>query len=221
MDCLNCGAPLTTKSCVCTFCASVNDTDLRAIGRHKTASAGSEHVCPRCEVKMETVSLGTGDACTVERCGECLGMFFGPQELDAMIDASVTRVHETDYERLDIIVEEESRSREQVKYVKCPDCRQMMHRKSFGRRSGVIVDSCRHHGVWLDGGELAQILKWVAAGGRIHEEKKQQDRQRRELSDLKLRRFQAEQERMGPSLRRYAGEDFLVTFVRGLFRLLR
>jgi Zn-finger nucleic acid-binding protein len=41
-----------------------------------------------------------------------------------------------------------------------------MHRKSYGARAGVVVDRCRLHGVWLDGGELNQLLKWAGAGGR-------------------------------------------------------
>jgi len=42
----------------------------------------------------------------------------------------------------------------------------MMIRRNFGRRSGVVMDVCRDHGTWLDGGELAQIIKWSTAGGQ-------------------------------------------------------
>ena len=43
---------------------------------------------------------------------------------------------------------------EQVKYVKCPVCRILMNRVSFGYRSGVVVDRCGKHGIWLDNGEI-------------------------------------------------------------------
>jgi Zn-finger nucleic acid-binding protein len=36
---------------------------------------------------------------------------------------------------------------------------------NFGRRSGILVDQCRDHGVWLDGDELARILRWIRSGG--------------------------------------------------------
>jgi hypothetical protein len=41
----------------------------------------------------------------------------------------------------------------------------MMNRRNFGRRSGVIVDVCRSHGVWFDPSELTSVLAFVARGG--------------------------------------------------------
>jgi len=40
-----------------------------------------------------------------------------------------------------------------------------MHRRNFGRTSGVIVDVCEIHGTWFDVGELPWILGFVARGG--------------------------------------------------------
>ncbi|RIL01515.1 MAG: hypothetical protein DCC71_17510 [Proteobacteria bacterium] len=40
-----------------------------------------------------------------------------------------------------------------------------MHRKNYGRRSGVIVDWCGPHGTWLDADELEQIAGFIAGGG--------------------------------------------------------
>lgn len=40
-----------------------------------------------------------------------------------------------------------------------------MNRKLYGKRSGVIVDSCRDHGLWLDAGKLRQLMEWSRAGG--------------------------------------------------------
>ena len=31
--------------------------------------------------------------------------------------------------------------------------------------SGVILDVCEEHGIWLDGGELRQIMDWYEVGG--------------------------------------------------------
>lgn len=52
-----------------------------------------------------------------------------------------------------------------VVYRKCPSCAQMMHRRNFGRVSGVIVDECRRCGTWFDEGELEAVLNFVRAGG--------------------------------------------------------
>ena len=40
-----------------------------------------------------------------------------------------------------------------------------MHRKNYGKRSGVIVDWCGAHGTWLDADELEQIAAFIAGGG--------------------------------------------------------
>jgi len=52
-----------------------------------------------------------------------------------------------------------------VAYRKCPICGDLMQRKNFGKRSGVIVDWCGEHGVWLDADELESIATFISRGG--------------------------------------------------------
>ena len=52
-----------------------------------------------------------------------------------------------------------------VVYLKCPDCQRHMHRRNFARASGVIIDECKEHGVWLDCDELGKVAAFVASGG--------------------------------------------------------
>ncbi len=40
-----------------------------------------------------------------------------------------------------------------------------MSRKNFRRISGVLIDQCRDHGIWLDAGELDHIRCFIANGG--------------------------------------------------------
>lgn len=54
----------------------------------------------------------------------------------------------------------------EVRYRECPRCREIMTRRNFGSISGVIVDECRRHGLWLDAGELEAVEAFVRAGGR-------------------------------------------------------
>ncbi len=43
---------------------------------------------------------------------------------------------------------------------KCPICGQTMKVINIGQMPEIVVDSCqRGHGLWFDGGELAQLLK--------------------------------------------------------------
>jgi hypothetical protein len=37
--------------------------------------------------------------------------------------------------------------------------------RHYGRRSGVIIDVCRNHGIWFDADELPRILEWIRQGG--------------------------------------------------------
>ncbi len=41
-----------------------------------------------------------------------------------------------------------------------------MNRVNFAYRSGVVVDKCRDHGLWLKSGELIHLLEWKKAGGQ-------------------------------------------------------
>lgn len=34
-------------------------------------------------------------------------------------------------------------------------------------RSGVVVDRCRVHGIWLNSGEITHLMEWKKAGGQI------------------------------------------------------
>jgi len=52
-----------------------------------------------------------------------------------------------------------------VKYLPCPRCRQLMNRKNFAQRSGIIVDVCAEHGTWFDANELHHIVQFIRNGG--------------------------------------------------------
>lgn len=54
---------------------------------------------------------------------------------------------------------------DEVRYLPCPQCHSQMNRTNFGKVSGVIVDVCRAHGTWFDGGELTRAVAFAASGG--------------------------------------------------------
>ena len=61
-----------------------------------------------------------------------------------------------------------------------------MHRKNFGRKSGIILDSCRSHGLWFDADELDGVVRWIRTGGesaarRRRREMESEEKQREEL----------------------------------------
>ncbi len=184
MNCSNCGSALPAKSNICTYCESLNDTDLRGITDRSVAGAVAPRVCPMCGVNMKHVEVP--GYFIIERCDNCYGLFFDPSELEALTDTAVSHVYEVDLIRLKNIIEEEGvKSERDQSYVRCPVCREMMNRQQFGSRSGVVIDRCRLHGVWLDAGELGQVFKWIKAGGRIYDEKRQLDALKREQIAIK------------------------------------
>jgi Zn-finger nucleic acid-binding protein len=54
---------------------------------------------------------------------------------------------------------------EPVKYRPCPVCRQFMNRMNYAKRSGVVLDVCKTHGLWFDRDELRRVLAFIAGGG--------------------------------------------------------
>jgi Zn-finger nucleic acid-binding protein len=60
------------------------------------------------------------------------------------------------------------RNQTRVMYLKCPACKNQMNRRNFMRASGVIIDECRAHGVWLDCDELGKIGDYISSGGLEH-----------------------------------------------------
>jgi Zn-finger nucleic acid-binding protein len=73
----------------------------------------------------------------------------------------------------------------EVRYRRCVACGTMMNRINFGRVSGTVIDVCKGHGVFLDAGELHQIVVFLQSGGldrarqrQIEDLKEEQDRLR-------------------------------------------
>jgi Zn-finger nucleic acid-binding protein len=166
MNCVNCGAALPARSDICEYCNTRNDTDLRRFDVRPGEE--SDRKCPRCDILMETVTIVSAGATHVERCNECFGIFFDRYELEDLLEAAISRVDDVDFQRLVTLVEEGRKQEHGVGYVRCPVCANHMYRRAYGRQSGIVVDTCKAHGVWLDGGELGSILRWARIGGLTH-----------------------------------------------------
>jgi len=173
--CSNCSAPLPPNTIKCDYCGSRNDTDLKGIHHYTTHEIESERTCPRCSVSLRTIDLKIQDKFLIERCDDCLGLFFDPGELEALLEASVKNVFDIKRGRFESINKTLRNTEYGVNYIKCPVCSNIMNRINFGTKSGVIIDRCKDHGVWLDGGELRHLFEWMKAGGKLlHQERKEE-----------------------------------------------
>jgi Zn-finger nucleic acid-binding protein len=59
-----------------------------------------------------------------------------------------------------------------------------MARKNFRGISGVLIDICQDHGVWLDAGELEQIRCFIANGGLQESQDKQIQKNSEQLAHV-------------------------------------
>lgn len=189
MNCMNCGSALPVHSDICRYCGTLNDTDIgRLRPRQAEWEKPSDLTCPRCEIPLKGLKVTIDRVFRVERCGGCLGIFFGPPgELEELLDLAVPHLREIDFERLANFAEESKQEAWPTRYIPCPVCGKFMNRKNYGALAGVIVDRCKDHGLWLDGGELGKLLRWARMGGREKTELQARERQRMEERNAMFR----------------------------------
>ena len=171
-SCSRCSAPLPANSQICRYCGVRNDIDLRGKHDYRVMAKQSSRLCPHCRISLQTIQLDFTPALHIERCNQCYGLFFDPGEVERLLENAVSPVLAVNHELIGSINEERYRKEQVVKYIKCPVCEILMNRVVFGHRSGVVVDRCKSHGVWLDGGEVSHLLEWKRAGGQLLHDKK-------------------------------------------------
>lgn len=183
--CKSCSAPLPANTNFCQYCGVRNDVDLQN-RQDYTITAQSERICPVCHIPLQTIDLKVNGHLYIERCNTCFGLFFDPGEVEALLESSVSGVFSVNWQLLDNINQERYPVDQKVKYVKCPVCQVLMNRVNFGYRSGVVVDQCSKHGIWLDSGEIMHLMEWKKAGGQLWNQQQQQEKQDRKTSPLDL-----------------------------------
>jgi Zn-finger nucleic acid-binding protein len=169
--CISCAAPLPANTNKCLYCGTHNDVDLKSRHPYSITLTQSERLCPHCEIPLQTIDLNLNGAFLIERCGNCFGLFFDPGEIDSLLESTVSNVFTINRQHLDTINRDRYRADKKVKYLKCPVCRVLMNRRVFASRSGIVIDQCASHGIWLDSGEITHLMEWKKAGGQLlHEQ---------------------------------------------------
>lgn len=168
--CNRCSAPLPANTNKCRYCDTRNDVDLTGKQGFAIQSQSERH-CPHCAIPMQTINLNLGGPFLIERCEQCYGLFFDPGQVEALLESSVSNVFHINPQHLDAINNDRFQPNKPVKYVKCPVCQVLMNRNAYGYRSGVVIDRCKNHGIWLDSGEITHLMEWKKAGGQLlHEQ---------------------------------------------------
>ena len=191
MRCSGCGAP-RSEGPSCTHCGSSfakYEQDLTSICPHCVTrvsdlarfchSCGqgiavdgavgdlSDMICPACEGGEQHMhSRSLAQDLSLLECSGCAGLWIGTKTFDHVVRRAEEMVTNFTPERLDALDHaRDSLAAGPVRYRPCPECKALMNRSQYGKYSRVIVDTCKQHGMWLDAGELTQILEWVRAGG--------------------------------------------------------
>jgi Zn-finger nucleic acid-binding protein len=134
--------------------------------------------CPRCSEALQALRLG---ATTVQECAACGGLWVDPDSLQKLCDTRED--HAGVASSLEARVPRNPAAPDTVRYIPCPRCAKLMNRVNFAHTSGVILDVCKTHGVWLDRGELQRVVGFVEHGGmaasREHEREQLANERRR------------------------------------------
>lgn len=112
--------------------------------------------CPRCNTPLEAAQ---SDGAGLHECPRCGGVFVPKDVLAELLTRAELSGPFAEPARRPVL------ALDQVRYVSCPQCHSSMNRMNFGRVSGVIVDICKPHGTWFDGGELTRVIAFAASGG--------------------------------------------------------
>ncbi len=151
--CPSCFTPVFDGSRYCHACGEY----LLTPATQATKDQDSDLDCPRCDEKLKTRVQGDFH---LQHCLGCGGLWI---DHDAFRRVLENRGNDKSMENLlgkapglDI-----APARRPVAYLPCPRCRQLMHRRNFASRSGIIIDECAAHGVWFDRDELAAVIRYA------------------------------------------------------------
>ena len=162
--CAHCAAPLHPIRCPWCFGWTYTETrDCAHCG--STAQAPAEGVspsCPSCRVPLSSRVLGRA---RLAGCARCAGVWADAESFKTICADNETQ---STYLGDGSILPSPPVGDPQaspIVYRPCAVCGELMNRFNFAGSSGVILDSCRSHGVWFDPDELRHIIAFIRGGG--------------------------------------------------------
>ena len=184
--CNYCGARLATVACASCFGmmfrGSKHCPRCGALAAQRADAELAVRKCPRCRIDMNSITLGTT---AIRECERCLGLW-----VDVPAFEKICADREQQAAVLGAASPEPTKpvqDTDKVRYVPCPECKQLMNRINFARCSGVVVDVCKGHGTWFDRDELSRIVEFIRGGGldaARAREKAALEEERRQLESL-------------------------------------
>jgi len=152
MACPGCFALVPVRAAHCPGCG--------ALLAPRESSPADGAPCPACAKPLATAKVGELE---IQECRACGGLW-----LDRAVFEQLGASRERQGAVLGALPAQEpppAKRLEPVKYRPCPACRQFMNRVNYAKRSGVVLDVCKGHGLWFDKDELRRVLAFIAGGG--------------------------------------------------------
>jgi len=145
--CIHCGKSINVKYTTCPICGGHIREKVKALSP----------ICPRCKASLKII---VKDGEEYDLCPKCGGLWLDKGEFHRATRTS------TVYREVNIKSEyKRGPYTDPGGYIPCVRCGKLMNRRNFGRISGVMIDKCGRHGVWLDAGELEKIRHFIVDGG--------------------------------------------------------
>ncbi len=241
--CSACGAPREEHASACVFCKAdftLHEQDLHTIcpsclsrvsdrarfchhcGGNLSAESTSVNVsdlsCPHCQndQKLSHRQIGA-DKIPVLECNLCAGLWLGSNTFDELTKKASDQVIVIEDFVTDTAANVKPDESGKWKYRTCPQCPNLMQRRHYAKKSRVIIDVCREHGVWLDAHELPRILRFIREGGLIQATREQQEKMKKEAKRQKQERAAASGDQFGSSPSSFAGESMVEILIQSIF----
>ena len=118
-------------------------------------------ICPVCKRDMIVVEYHNIE---LDRCTSCKGVWFDSRELELLLKSY--HMEDTGPFLDNALGSPEADSPEKKR--KCPVCGRRMKKATIGEQHKVLIDLCRRkHGLWLDGGEVSELVRHLAGEHRL------------------------------------------------------
>ena len=119
--------------------------------------------CPRCSAPFQLIEVeGTSAlACPVGH-----GMWFEHGVLDSIVEDTRDDATTAEQDAAWTASDDSPASVETERYRSCPVCGNTLRKDVWKQGSGVVVDTCDEHGVWVEAGEITRIEAWGEAWAR-------------------------------------------------------
>lgn len=127
-------------------------------------------ICPRCKTRGEISYLKKAnlDNIQVDICEKCGGIWFDKDEL-----GQATKVTQEEIQKLESLLEntQQIEKFEDVE-LNCPTCDLPMMKYRYMYTSNIYIDSCEKcGGIWIDKGELIQIINYLEESSKVDPER--------------------------------------------------